>query len=163
MILSFSGDNDRDVFNEKPSKEELISATQVCGSVTFMFTYVSVLVIKLFNWGHSAVIVFGIVCHSVLSLVRLVFCKDHTHTHTFNGPFSGTTQVSRYLKGKPIWILLKQETVSGSGISWAICMSAPYSRQTTTPVPHHCFLQAGCPSCHPANSVKALKAFCKDH
>ena len=49
MILSFSGDNDRDVFNEKPSKEELISATQVCGSVTFMFTYVSVLVIKLFN------------------------------------------------------------------------------------------------------------------
>jgi len=29
MILSCSGDNDRDVFNEKPSKEELISATQV--------------------------------------------------------------------------------------------------------------------------------------
>jgi len=25
----FSGDNDRDVFNEKPSREELISATQV--------------------------------------------------------------------------------------------------------------------------------------
>ena len=24
-------------------------------------------------------------------------------------------------KVKPIWILLKQETVSGSGISWAIC------------------------------------------
>ena len=23
-----------------------------------------------------------------------------THTHTFNGPFSGTTQVSRYQKGK---------------------------------------------------------------
>jgi hypothetical protein len=34
MILSinnfnFSGSNERDVFNEKPSKEELISATQV--------------------------------------------------------------------------------------------------------------------------------------
>ena len=40
-------------------------------------------------------------------------------------------------KVKPIWILLKQETVSGSGISWAICMSAPRSRQITTPVPHH--------------------------
>jgi len=25
---------------------------------------------------------------------------DCTHTHTFNGPFSGTTQVSRYQKGK---------------------------------------------------------------
>ena len=40
-------------------------------------------------------------------------------------------------KVKPIWILLKQETVSGSGISWAICKSAPLSRQITTPVPHH--------------------------
>jgi len=28
-------------------------------------------------------------------------------------------------KVEPIWILLKQETVSGSGISWAICKSAP--------------------------------------
>jgi len=36
-------------------------------------------------------------------------------------------------KVKPIWILLKQETVSGTGISWAICKSAPHSRQTTTP------------------------------
>jgi len=24
----------------------------------------------------------------------------HTHTHPFNGPFSGTTQVSQYQKGK---------------------------------------------------------------
>ena len=35
-------------------------------------------------------------------------------------------------KEKPIWILLKQETVSGSGFSWAICKSAPRSRQ----IPH---------------------------
>ena len=62
----------------------------------------------------------------------------NTHTHPFNGPFSGTsTQVSWYQKGKPIRILLKQETVSGSGISWAICKSAPRSRQITTPAPHH--------------------------
>jgi len=45
--------------------------------------------------------------------------------------------------------------VSGSGISWAI--SAPGSRQITTPAPHYSsFLQAGCPSCLPTNSVKAL-------
>jgi len=25
---------------------------------------------------------------------------QYTHTHPFNGPFSGTTQVSRYQKGK---------------------------------------------------------------
>ena len=83
----------------------------------------------------------------------------HTNTHPFNGPLSRTTRVSRYQKGKPIWILLKQETVSGSGICWAIYKSAPHSRQITTLAPHHSsFLQAGCPSCRPTNSVKALKA-----
>ena len=79
--------------------------------------------------------------------------------HPFNGPFSGTTQVSRYQKGKTIRILLKQEAVTGSGISWAVCKSAPRSRLITRLAPHHSvFLQAGCPSCHPTNSVKALKA-----
>ena len=82
------------------------------------------------------------------------------HTQPFNGPFSGTTRVSRYEKGKSNQdFLLKQETMSGSGISWAICKSAHCSRQTTTPTPPPlCFLQAGCPSCRPTNSVKALKA-----
>ena len=62
-------------------------------------------------------------------------------------------------KVKPIWISLKQETVSGSGISWALCKSAHHCKQITTPAPHHSvFLQAGCPSCCPTNSVKALKA-----
>ena len=37
---------------------------------------------------------------------------------------------------KPIWILLKQETVSGSGISWAIRKSAPCSTHISTPAPH---------------------------
>ena len=40
-------------------------------------------------------------------------------------------------KVKTIWILQKQETVSGSGISWVICKSAPRSRQITMPAPHH--------------------------
>ena len=40
-------------------------------------------------------------------------------------------------KVKAIWTLLKQETVSGSGISWAIRKSAPSSRQITMPAPHH--------------------------
>jgi len=30
----------------------------------------------------------------------IVGSSAHTHTHPFNGPFSGTTQVSRYQKGK---------------------------------------------------------------
>ena len=84
----------------------------------------------------------------------------HTHTHTrLTALFPGLPRSAGTRKVKPIWILLEQETVSGSGISWAICKPAPRSRQTTTPVPHHSsFLQAGCPSCRPTNSVKALKA-----
>jgi len=30
----------------------------------------------------------------------LLHTHTHTHTHPFNGPFSQTTQVSRYQKGK---------------------------------------------------------------
>jgi len=35
---------------------------------------------------------------------------QNTHTRAFNGPFSGTTWASRYQKGKPIWILQKQDS-----------------------------------------------------
>ena len=59
---------------------------------------------------------------------------------------------------KPIWILLKQETASGSGISWAIRKSAPRSRQITTPAPTTQFFTDRMPFLHPTNSVKALKA-----
>ena len=54
---------------------------------------------------------------------------------------------------------MKQETVSGNGISWDISKSASRSSQITMPAPHRSvFLQAGRPSCRPPNSVKALKA-----
>ena len=75
--------------------------------------------------------------YGIINFMRLrPLTRDVTHTHPFNGPLSGTTRVSRYQKGKPISILLKQETVSVSGISWAICKSAPCSRQITTPATH---------------------------
>ena len=78
----------------------------------------------------------------------------HTHTR-LTALFPGLPRWAGTRKVKPIWILLKQERVSGSGIS----KSARRSRQITTPAPHHSvFLQAGCPSCRPTNSVKALKA-----
>ena len=88
-----------------------------------------------------------------------------THTHTrLTALFPEPPGWASTRKVKPIWILLKQETVSGSGISWAICKSAPRSRQITTPAPHHSvFLQAGCSSCHPTNSIKALKATVSEH
>jgi len=60
-----------------------------------------------------------------------------THTHTtvllLFWNLSGTTRVSRYQKGKnhegkTNLDLLEQEIVSGSGICWAICKSAPHPR-----------------------------------
>ena len=84
--------------------------------------------------------------------------QSHTHT-SLTALFPGLPGWAGTRKVKPIWILLKQETASGSGISWAICKSAPSSRQVTMPAPHHSrVLQARCPSCRPTNSVKALKA-----
>ena len=51
--------------------------------------------------------------------------SNHTHTHThLTALFPGLPGWASTRKVKPIWILLKQETVSGSGISWAICKSA---------------------------------------
>ena len=91
-------------------------------------------------------------------LCLFISCCTHTHTH-LTALCPGLPSWAGTRKVKPIWILLKQETVSRSGISWAICKSAPCSRQITMPAPPPLrFLQARCLSCRPTNSVKALKA-----
>ena len=51
--------------------------------------------------------------------------NTHTHLTTLCAGLPGSAGTK---KVKPIWILLKQETVSDSGIRWAICKSAPRSR-----------------------------------
>ena len=61
---------------------------------------------------------------------------SHTHTR-LTALFPGLPGWAGTRKVKPKWILLKQETVSGSDISWAVCKSAPCSRQITMPAPHH--------------------------
>jgi len=83
----------------------------------------------------------------------------HTHTRLSAlcprlPKWAGTRKV------KPIWILQKQETVSDR--QWhqlghmQVCTSFQTDNHASTPP--LCFLQAGCPSCRPTNSVKALKA-----
>jgi len=63
---------------------------------------------------------------------------NNTHMHTgLMALFLGLPGWAGTRKVKPIWILLKKETVSGSGISWAVCKSAPLSRQITMPAPHY--------------------------
>ena len=71
--------------------------------------------------------------HSVITV-------EHTHTCThahFMTLCPGLPRWAGTRKVKPIWILLKQETVSASCISWAICKSAHCCRQITTTAPNH--------------------------
>ena len=107
-----------------------------------------------------------------LTLALFVFCGDinitkislvHTHnTHPFNGPLSGTTQVSRYQKGKTN---LDFTEARDSEWQWhqlgcmQVCTLLHTDNHASTPPLS--FLQAGCPSCRPTNSVKALKAHYK--
>ena len=107
-----------------------------------------------------------------LELLSVVNCTVHyvgtkppffikprcTHTHSFNGPFSGTTRVSRYQKGKTNLDFSKARDSEWQWHQLGHMQSAPSSRQITMPAPHHSsFLQARCSCCHPTNSIKALK------
>jgi len=84
-------------------------------------------------------------------------CILFAHTHTrLTALCPGLPGWAGTRKVKPIWILLKQDTVSGSGISWAICKSAPRSRLITTPAPHSSVFTGRMPFL-PTNSVRALK------
>jgi len=115
--------------------------------------YVFIAVLNQHNFCLFLVLYSG---HNTFLLWLLI--EPHTHTRLM-ALFPGLPGWAGTRKVKPVWILLEQETVSGSGICWAICKSAPRSRQITMPAPHHSvFLEAGCPSCHPTNSVKVLKA-----
>ena len=70
--------------------------------------------------------------------------RNSSHTHTrLTALFPGLLGWASTRKVKPIWILLKQETVSGSGISWAVYMSATRSRQMKQTPPLG-FSQVGC-------------------
>jgi len=84
----------------------------------------------------------------------------HTHTHPFNGPLSGSTRVSRYQKGKTN---LDFNGARDSEWQWhqlgdrQVCTSLQTDNHTSTSLLKF-FLQTGCPSCRPTNSVRALKA-----
>ena len=71
-----------------------------------------------------------------LMATYIIIRKAHTHTR-LTALCPGLPGWAGTRKVKPILILLKQETVSGSGISWVICKSAPCCRKIATPAPHH--------------------------
>jgi len=83
----------------------------------------------------------------------------HTHAHPFNGPFSGTTQESQYQKGKT-----NLDFTEARDSEWQWHQLGHMQVCTSLQTDNHAsaspliFLQSGCPSCCPTNSVKALKA-----
>ena len=81
--------------------------------------------------------------------------------------FSKTTWVSWHRKSKLFWILNFNEARDDEVV---VASAGPYANHlhlTAERWPRQYlitqFLQAGCPSCHPANSVKALKALHLEH
>jgi len=88
-----------------------------------------------------------------------MFYSLRTHTHPFNGPFSGTTRVSQYQKCKTN---LDFTEARDSEWQWhqlghmQVCTLLQTDNRASSP--SLSFLQTGCCSCRPTNSVKALKA-----
>jgi len=88
------------------------------------------------------------------------FSEDYFEKHIytpFNGPLSRTTQVSQYQKGKT-----NQDFTEARDSEWQwhqldhmqVCTSLQTDNHaSTTPLS---FIQAGCPSYRPTNSIKAL-------
>jgi len=102
------------------------------------------------------------------SVKRVYVCvcvqTQYTYIHTYTrlmALFPGLPRWAGTRKVKPIWISLKQETVSGSDISWAICKSAPHSRQMTMPAPHHSVFYR--PDALPAAQPTASKHWRHEH
>ena len=89
--------------------------------------------------------------------VPFILSTTHTHTHLLNGPLSGTTQVSRYQKGKTN---LDFTETRDRVWQWhplghmQVCTSLQTDNHAS--IPPLSFLQA----VYPSNSHKALKALC---
>jgi len=95
------------------------------------------------------------IINSVITQLRML-----AHTHTpFNDPFSGTTRVGWYQKGKT-----NLDFTEARDSEWQLHQLGYMQACTSLQTDNHAstspfsFLQAGCPSCRPTNSVKALKA-----
>ena len=86
-----------------------------------------------FKWGHPH---WGHQMH-VGRLKSATFDTQLRYIHPFYSPLDFVQDYLGEPIPEPIWILLKQKTVSGSGISLAICKFAPCPRQITMPAPHH--------------------------
>ena len=90
-------------------------------------------------------------------LTKLLISLKYTHTHTH--PFWPFVQVSQYQKGKT-----NLDFTKARDSEWQWHQPGHMQVYTSLQTDNHAsnpplsFLQVGCPSCRPTNSVKALKA-----
>jgi len=104
---------------------------------------------KAINYHNSNILIFN----------SNIYIYIYIHTHPLNGPLSGTTQVNQCQKRKT-----NVDFTEARDSEWQwhqlgrvqVCTSLQSDNHASTPPLS--FLQAGCPSCRPTNSVKALKA-----
>jgi len=132
--------------------KRLTSDTSMSSLIVFSWNY-----LRLATWILSETV--NNFFDFELPSVAVANTHTHTHTHTrLTALCPGLPGWVGTRKVKPIWILLKQETVSGSGIHWAVCKSAPRSSQITMPSPHRSVFYR--PDALPAAQPTASKHSC---
>ena len=109
----------------------------------------------LMCWNHESVTCWALFISCFAD--QHIKCFITTHTLPFNGPFPGLPRWAGTRKVKPIWIYWSKR-------QWvAVASAGPHASQYLAPdnhasTPPQSFLQAGCRSRRPTDSVKALKA-----
>jgi len=92
------------------------------------------------------------ICNKIARKKNNHYARTHAHS-----PLSGTTRVSRYQKGKT-----NLDFTEARDSEWQWNQLGHMQVYTMLQTDNHAstpplrFLQAGCPSCRPTNSVKAL-------
>jgi len=119
----------------------LLGSSRLCSAMGLLSVKASSMLCTSVWWCHHSTLTLLPVSKSSRVKLPLIsngdICTFNTDTHTrLTALCPGLPGWAGTRNVKPIWILLKQETVSGSGICWAVCKSAPHSRQITTPAPH---------------------------
>jgi len=88
--------------------------------------------------------------------------RSHTHTHTRLTACPGLPGWAGTRKVKTNLDFTEARDMGGSDISWAVCKSAPRSRQITMPAPHHSVFTGRTPFLPPNQQHQSTegKIFC---
>ena len=150
----------------------MVTVMRLCCLATQHLTYTSCWICSMIHrscrWyfclsisfsGQIVIVFVFLECLLVLVLLFLIFVVSCVTYTRLTALFPGLPRWADTRNVKPIWI-----EATDSEWQWhqlghmQVCTSLQTDNHASTPPLS--FLQAGCPSCHPTNSVKALKATC---